>query len=372
MQLVKAPRDAILRPLQVVSGIVERRQTLPILANVLLRREGDRLSFTATDLEIQIQTHADFGPGREDATTTVSARKLVEILRALPDVEVQLSLANRKLSVQAGRSKFQLQTLPAEEYPTVAQATAGADFTVPASALKYLLSMVQYAMAAQDIRYYLNGMLLVVDGRRVRGVATDGHRLALCEFEREEQDPAAPAAAPMEVIVPRKTVQELTRLLPDGDEPVRIQVAPSQVRFAFGSIEFVSKLVEGKFPDYTKVIPTANTKNFVIDRSELMQSLSRTAILTTDKFKGVRWVLAPGSLKVSSTNTDQEEALEEIEVEYAGDSLDIGFNVTYLLDVLSNLKADQVKVSLGDALGSALITLPESERFKYVVMPMRI
>src|SRR5450631_1926046 len=183
MQLVKAPRDAVLRPLQVVSGIVERRQTLPILANVLLRRDGDRLSFTATDLEIQIQTSADFGASKESGATTVSARKLVDILRALPEGDVQLSYANRKLSIQAGRSKFQLQTLPAEEYPTVAQAPATVDFTIPASSLKYLLSMVHYAMAAQDIRYYLNGMLLVVAGTQVHGVATDGHRLALCEFE---------------------------------------------------------------------------------------------------------------------------------------------------------------------------------------------
>jgi DNA polymerase-3 subunit beta len=367
MQLVKAPRDAVLRPLQVVSGIVERRQTLPILANVLLRREGDRLSFTATDLEIQIQTSADFGASKEAAATTVSARKLVDILRALPDGEVQLAYANRKLSVQSGRSKFQLQTLPAEEYPAVAQAQATVDFTIPASSLKYLLSMVHYAMAAQDIRYYLNGMLLVVEGKRVRGVATDGHRLALCEFEREEA-----ASGAVEVIVPRKTVQELARLLPDGEDAVRVQVAPNQVRFNFGEIEFVSKLVEGKFPDYAKVVPTNNPKTFLIDRAELMQALSRAAILTTDKFKGVRWVLTPGALKVSSTNTDQEEALEEIEVEYEGDSLDIGFNVTYLLDVLNNLKAEKVRIALGDALGSALITLPDSERFKYVVMPMRI
>jgi DNA polymerase-3 subunit beta len=366
MQLVKAPRDAVLRPLQVVSGIVERRQTLPILANVLLKREGDRLSFTATDLEIQIQTSAEFGPAKEAAATTVSARKLVEILRALPDGDVQLSYANRKLSIQSGRSKFQLQTMPAEEYPAVAQAPATVDFTLAASKLKYLLSMVHYAMAAQDIRYYLNGMLLVIEGTRVRGVATDGHRLALCESDRDE------ASGAIEVIVPRKTVLELGRLLPDGEEPVRIQAAANQVRFTFGSIEFVSKLVEGKFPDYTKVIPAANPKSFCVDRNELTQALSRAAILTTEKFKGVRWVLSQGSLKVSSTNTDQEEALEEIEIDYAGDSLDIGFNVTYLLDVLNNLKAEKVCVSLGDALGSALITLPDSERFKYVVMPMRI
>ena len=366
MQLAKAPRDTLLRPLQVVSGIVERRQTLPILANVLLRREGDTLSFTATDLEIQIRTGAALEGAKESGATTVSARKLLDILRSLPDSEVQLGLANRKLSVQSGRSKFHLQTMPAEEYPTVAQTPATVDFTVTAASLKYLLSMVHYAMAAQDIRYYLNGMLLVIEGTRVRAVATDGHRLALCEFAREED------AGSIEVIVPRKTVLELTRLLPDGEETVRVQVAANQIRFEFGQIELVSKLVEGKFPDYGKVIPGANSKVFRIARETLMQSLQRAAILTTDKFKGVRWVLAPGTLKVSATNTDQEEALEEIEIDYAGESLDIGFNVTYLLDVMGNLKADDLQVALGDSLGSALITLPGSDRFRYVVMPMRI
>jgi len=366
MQLVKAPRDALLKPLQVVAGIVERRQTLPILANVLLRRDGERLSFTATDLEIQIQTGADLCSGKDSAATTVSARKLVDILRALPDDDVSLSLLNRRLTVQCGRSRFTLQTLAAEEFPTVAQAEFSVDFTLPSSSFKHLLSMVHFAMAAQDIRYYLNGMLLVCEGNRVRAVATDGHRLALCETTREGE------AATVEVIIPRKTVLELARLLPDGDEPVRIQIAGGQIRMSFGPVEFVSKLVEGKFPDYTKVIPAANPKQFPIARESLMQALSRVAILTTDKFKGVRCVLASGSLKISSTNTDQEEAQEEIEIDYSGEALDIGFNVTYLLDVLANLKSEQLTFAFGDALGSALVTLPDSDRFKYVVMPMRI
>ncbi len=366
MQLVKAPRDAVLKPLQVVCGIVERRQTLPILANVLLRRDGERLSFTATDLEIQIQTSADFGPGKEAGATTVSARKLVDILRALPDADVALSLSARKLTVQSGRSRFALQTMAAEEFPTLAQAEPVSDFTLPAAALRHLLAMVHYAMAAQDIRYYLNGMLLVVDGLTVRAVATDGHRLALCELQRESPSPM------IEAIIPRKTILELGRLLPETDEPVRVQVSSSQARFSFGSVELVSKLVEGKFPDYAKVVPQNNGKVFEVGREELMQALSRAAILTTDKFKGVRWVLSASTLKITSTNTDQEEAQEEIELDYAGEGLDIGFNVTYLLDVLGNLKTEKVRIALGDALGSALFTLTDSERFKYVVMPMRI
>jgi DNA polymerase-3 subunit beta len=383
MQLVKAGRDALLKPLQVVSGIVERRQTLPILANILLRKDGERVSFTATDLEIQIQTSADIGAGREAAATTVSARKLVDILRALPEGDVGLSLANKKLTVQSGKSRFSLQTLAAEEFPTVAQAEFTADFSLPAATLKYLLSMVHFAMASQDIRYYLNGMLLVVDANTVRAVATDGHRLALAEVSKDTGSPK------IEAIIPRKTIIELARLLPESDDPVRVQMAPNQVKFSFGpstgagqgAIELISKLVEGKFPDYQKVIPVNNPKVFLIGREELMAALQRAAILTTDKFKGVRMMLAPGSLKITSTNADQEEAQEEIEIEYAGEPLDIGFNVNYLLDVLTNLRSEKVKFALGDALGSALITMPEPEKpasegsargFRYVVMPMRI
>jgi DNA polymerase-3 subunit beta len=366
MQLVKAPRDALLKPLQVVSGIVERRQTLPILANILVRKDGDLVSFTATDLEIQIQTNAEIGAGKDGGATTVAARKLVDILRALPEVDVVLSLAGKKLTIQSGKSRFNLQTLAAEEYPTVAQAEFSADFTLPAATLKYLLSMVHFSMAAQDIRYYLNGMLLVVDGSTVRAVATDGHRLALCEVTKDG------ATGKIEAIIPRKTILELMRLLPDTEDAVRVQMAANQVKFSFGPIELISKLVEGKFPDYQRVVPANNTKSFAIGREDLMHSLQRAAILTTDKFKGVRMVLATGVLKITSTNADQEEAQEELEIDYMGEGLDIGFNVTYLLDVLANLKSEQIKFSLGDALGSALITMVDSEKFKYVVMPMRI
>jgi DNA polymerase-3 subunit beta len=366
MQLVKASRDALLKPLQIVSGIVERRQTLPILANILVRKDGERVSFTATDLEIQIQTSAPIGTGKDVAATTIAARKLVDILRALPETDVQLSIASKKLTVTSGKSRFNLQTLAAEEFPTVAESDFNADFSLPAATLKYLLAMVHFSMAQQDIRYYLNGMLLVVDGKTVRAVATDGHRLALAEVTKDD------ATAKIEAIIPRKTILELLRLLPDTDDAVRIQMAANQVKLSFADVELVSKLVEGKFPDYVRVIPAANTKVFVLGREDLMHAMQRAAILTTDKFKGVRMVLAPGSLKITSTNADQEDAQEELEVEYAGDGLDIGFNVNYLLDVLGNLKTEQVRFALGDALGSALITMPDSEKFRYVVMPMRI
>ncbi|HEX7634196.1 MAG TPA: DNA polymerase III subunit beta [Noviherbaspirillum sp.] len=368
MQLVKTQRDTLLRPLQIVSGIVERRHTLPILANILIRKEGEKVSFLSTDIEVQITTHADVGSGPESAATTVAARKLLDILRALPDFgDVSLSLANKRMTIQSGKSRFALQTLAAEEFPTVAQAEQyNAKVTLPQKTLKHLFNMVHFAMAQQDIRYYLNGLLLVVDGKNVIAVATDGHRLAFCQVETDQN------FTRQEVIIPRKTILELQRLLEDLENPVELEIASNQVKLGFAEIELISKLVEGKFPDYTRVIPKGYKNNFTIDRATLLHALQRAAIMTSDKFKGVRCIISPGSLKISSTNADQEEAVEELEIDYGGDSVDIGFNVTYLLDVLNNLKCDNVNVALGDANSSALITVPDNDDFKYVVMPMRI
>lgn len=368
MQLVKTSRDTLLRPLQIVSGIVERRHTLPILANILIRKDGDKVSFLSTDVEVQITTRAEVGSGAEVAATTVAARKLLDILRTLPETgEVTLTLANKRMTVQSGKSRFALQTLAAEEFPTVAEAEHfNATLTMPQKTLKHLFNMVHFAMAAQDIRYYLNGLLLVVDGKNLIGVATDGHRLAFGQVETETEFPR------QEVIIPRKTIIELQRLLDDSDSPVTVQIANNQIKLTFADIELISKLVEGKFPDYTRVVPKGYKNNFTIGREALLRSLQRAAIMTSDKFKGVRCVVTPGSMKISSTNADQEEAVEEVEIDYGGDSVDIGFNVTYLLDVLNNLKCDQVNIALGDANSSALITVPENADFKYVVMPMRI
>ena len=371
MQLVKTSRDNLLRPLQIVSGIVERRHTLPILANLLIRKSGANVSFLSTDIEIQITTHAECGAANDDVATTAAARKLLDILRAMPDGDVALSLSDKRMTVQSGKSRFALQTLAAEEFPTVAEATEfNASVTLAQKTFKHLLAMVHFAMAQQDIRYYLNGMLLVVDGKKLMAVATDGHRLAYCAVELEQE--ATGAGARQEVIIPRKTILELQRLLEDNDDPVQVQLAANQVKFTFANVELISKLVEGKFPDFQRVIPKGYKNAFAIDRIKLQQALQRTAILTTDKFKGVRCILDTHTLKISSTNADQEEAQEELELDYSGDALDIGFNVTYLLDVLGNLKSEQVQVSLGDSNSSALITVPEDDNFKYVVMPMRI
>ncbi|MDB5804857.1 MAG: dnaN [Betaproteobacteria bacterium] len=368
MQLVTAERDALLKPIQTVSGIVERRHTLPILSNLLLKKTGNELSFLATDIEVQISTKAQCEAG-QDVATTVAARKLLDILRALPaSSTISLELNNKKLNIKAGKSRFALQTLAAEDFPTVAQATDfKAGFSLPQKQLKSLIALVQYAMAQQDIRYYLNGLLLIADKSQVRVVATDGHRLAYAALPVE-----GASAEKVEVIIPRKTVIELERLLEDSDELIRVDIASTQVRFQFGNVELVSKLVEGKFPDYNRVIPQGYKNHFSISREELIGCLARAAILTNEKFKGVRCVVADNSLKISCTNTDQEEAQEEAEVEYKGDPVDIGFNVTYLLDVLNHLKSENITISLGDANSSALITSPENAEFKYVVMPMRI
>ena len=366
MQLVSAERDALLKPIQTVSGIVERRHTLPILSNLLIRKTGTELSFLATDIEVQISTKAECGEG-QDAATTVAARKLLDILRALPAGPVSLELNSKKLNIKSGRSRFALQTLAAEDFPTVAQATDfKASFSLTQKALKGLLALVQYAMAQQDIRYYLNGLLLIVEKNMVKVVATDGHRLAFAAL------PIDANVDKQEVIIPRKTVIELERLLEDSDELIRADIASTQVRFQFGNVELVSKLVEGKFPDYNRVIPSGYKNAFDISREELIGCLTRAAILTNEKFKGVRCVVGDGSLKISCTNTDQEEAQEEAEIDYKGDTIDIGFNVTYLLDVLNHLKTEKITISLGDANSSALITGGENAEFKYVVMPMRI
>jgi len=370
MQLVQTTRDALLKPLSTVAGIVERRNTMPILANILVRKTGEAVSFVATDLEVQITTHASFGVGDASESTTVAARKLLDILRALPDTgEVRLNLAGSKLSVLAGKSRFSLQTLDAGDYPVLAQPeTWNVSFTLPQKTLRQLFNSVHFAMAQQDIRYYLNGLLFVFEPNLVRAVATDGHRLAHAATATDAQ-----IAERHDVIVPRKTVLEIQRLLADSDDPVQIDVATGQIRFRFGEVELISKLVEGKFPDFTRVIPAGHSNHVMLPRELLQGSLQRAAILTSEKLKGVRLQLTQNLLKISSTNAEQEEAQEEIDVDYAGAPLDTGFNVSYLLDVLSNVKTDQIRCDVQpDANASMLITISDDEHFKYVVMPLRI
>jgi DNA polymerase-3 subunit beta len=368
MIVLKATQDKVLSVFQSVSGIVERRHTLPILANVMLRKTGNALQFTTSDLEIQIRTTAELDGDTGNFTSTVGARKLIDILRTMPaDQTVSLESSQNKLILKGGKSKFTLQTLPAEDFPLVQEAANfGPKFSVPQKTLKELLGQVSFAMAVHDIRYYLNGILFVAEGKQLSLVATDGHRLAFASATLDVEVPK------QEVILPRKTVLEMQRLLSDAEGAIEMQFASNQAKFSFGGMEFVTKLVEGKFPDYNRVIPKNHKNAIILGRQPLLASLQRTAILTSDKFKGVRLNIDPGTLRVASNNAEQEEAVDELDIDYNGDSIEIGFNVTYLIDVLTNMEQDMVKVELSDSNSSALITIPENNSFKYVVMPMRI
>ena len=368
MIVLKASQENIVAALQSVVGIVERRHTLPILANVMIQKTPQSVQLTSSDLEIQIRTDADLGGDNANFTTTVGARKLMDILRSMPsDQMVTLESQQNKLILKSGKSRFTLQTLPAEDFPLVQESPSfGPLFSIPQKTLRELLHQVSFAMAVHDIRYYLNGILFVAEGKQLSLVATDGHRLAYTSATLEVEVPK------QEVILPRKTVLELLRLLSDKEGMIDMQFANNQAKFKFEGKEFVTKLVEGKFPDYNRVIPKNHKNSVTLGRTILLTTLQRTAILTSDKFKGVRINLEAGVLRVAASNAEQEEAVDEIEIDYAGDSIEIGFNVTYLIDVLSNMSQDMVRMDLADSNSSVLVTMAENPNFKYVVMPMRI
>ena len=368
MIVLKASQENIVAALQSVVGIVERRHTLPILANVMIQKTPQSVQLTSSDLEIQIRTEADLGGDSANFTTTVGARKLMDILRSMPsDQTVSLESQQNKLILKSGKSRFTLQTLPAEDFPLVQESPSfGPMFSIPQKTLKELLHQVSFAMAVHDIRYYLNGILFVAEGKQLSLVATDGHRLAYTSATLELEVPK------QEVILPRKTVLELLRLLSDKEGMIDMQFANNQAKFKFEGKEFVTKLVEGKFPDYNRVIPKNHKNAVTLGRVTLLNTLQRTAILTSDKFKGVRINLDTSMLRVAASNAEQEEAVDEIEVDYNGDSIEIGFNVTYLIDVLTNMSQDMVRMELADSNSSVLVTMAENPNFKYVVMPMRI
>lgn len=367
MFISQIDRNDLLKPLQAVVGIVERKQPLPILSNVLIKKNKDGAKFITTDLEIQIEaqlrTHLD---GTESAIT-ISAKKLQEILRAIPDnSNVSLDDQENKLQVRANKSRFSLQTLPAQDFPMLAdQLIDVVKVQIEQRVLRRLLSAVQYAMAQQDIRYYLNGVLLVVDGTSIKLIATDGHRLAFVSEELQENHKK------QEVILSRKTVSELLKLLGDSEDKVQLDLAEKQVRISFGDVVLTSKVIDGKFPDYNRVIPS-HTNHLTLDRTTIQQALQRAAILSNEKFRGVRLLLTEKNLRIISSNSEQEEAQEDIENDYSGAPLDIGFNVNYLLDGINNIGTQTVTLSFGDQNSSLLITIPEKDNYKYVVMPMRI
>ena len=363
---LSATRDVLLKPLQAVIGVVERRQTMPILSNVLLVAKDGELSVTATDLEVELvaQVNVDVQSGGE---ITVSGRKLLDICRALPEgSEVAVSMSGEKLHVRSGRSKFALATLPAAEFPSVEDIKAAQSISVSQEVLGRLIEKTYFSMAQQDVRYYLNGMLLETEGQHIRSVATDGHRLALCQAELD-----GGKLEQQQVIVPRKGVLELQRLL-SGEGSVDVVLGANHVRIQLDGIRFTSKLIDGRFPEYERVIPRESSNEVRADRDVLRGGLQRTAILSNEKYRGIRLIIRDNALVLQAHNPEQEEAEEELEVSYSGDDLEIGFNVNYLLDAIGAVDSDEVTVSVVDSNSSCLIRAPEQDDCKFVVMPMRL
>ena len=365
---IQINRETLLKPLSSVSSIVERRHTLPILSNLLLEAKNEKMVLTATDLEMQISLSINTAIGGE-LSTTISAKKLLDICRALPDnTDINMTTTDSRVAVKAGKSKFNLQTLPAIDYPVMSKAVGTDTITIniAQNTLKKLFKQVEFAMAQQDIRYYLNGLLFEVTGNRLNIVGTDGHRLSFTSTE------LSTSYNKQEIIIPRKTVVELIKLLDDSEDEVIIELSSTQVNFSFGDIKLITKVIDGKFPDYTRVIPVGHQNNFTVDRMTILLAMQRASILSNEKYRGIRMVLGSNSLRLISTNSEQEEAEEELEINYPGDALDIGFNVTYLIDVLNNVSNPEVVFSFADANSSCLITVPNDQDYKYVVMPMRI
>jgi DNA polymerase-3 subunit beta len=360
-------RETLLKPLQQVTGVVERRQTLPILGNVLLNATQKDLKLTATDLEVELQAQANVAI-KEPGDITLPARKLLDICRTLPEeAEIHIAVKDERAHVSSGKSRFTLATMPASEFPVVEKLKSPIKLTVPQGDLRSMIDRTAFSMAQQDVRYYLNGLMLEPASGLLRAVATDGHRLAICEFAMDID-----ATTGQQVIVPRKGVQELHRLLEDKDEPVQIEIGSNHIRITTSSLRFTSKLIDGRFPDYNRVIPKDADKRLQVNRELLRQALTRTSILSNEKYRGIRLDISKNNVKIQAHNPEQEEAVEDLEVTYASDPLLIGFNVTYLLDVLGVIHANEIEIMLSDANSSALICQPGMEACRYVVMPMRL
>ena len=364
---IKIDRELLLKPLGNVSGIVEKRHALPILSNLLLESKQGSLRFTATDLEMQISTQVKTELS-EEFQITISAKKLFDITRALPESsKIDIQIEEAKVTVKAKKSRFNLQTLPAQDYPVMTKEVDDAvELKLPQKKFKALLKQVDFAMAQQDIRYYLNGLLIEIKEKNINIVGTDGHRLSFTSTDLNTSGQQA------QVIVPRKTIVELVKLLNDTEDPVEIVFSKNQVGFKFSDINLITKVIDGKFPDYSRVIPEGHGNSFNINRSLLLDSMLRASILSNDKYRGIRMVIEGNNLKLVSNNSEHEQAEEELEIDYKGDKIDIGFNVTYLIDVLTNIQSDQLTIAFNDSSSSCLVTIPNNEKYKYVVMPMRI
>ncbi|GAB1255500.1 DNA polymerase III subunit beta [Aurantivibrio plasticivorans] len=362
-------REALLKPLQLVSGVVERRQTLPVLSNVLLVLEGDQLSLTGTDLEVEIVARVHLNQMGESGEITIPAKKFVDIVRSLPDTaEIQLTQEDEKVILKSGSSRFQLSTLPSSNFPNVEQGSGELQFTFPQATLKSLINSTSFAMAQQDVRYYLNGMLWEVRPEHFRCVATDGHRLAMCTKPLD-----AGADASYQAVVPRKGIIELGRLLSDEEgATVEVVMGDKHIQISTDYFTFTTKLVDGKFPEYERVLPRGGNNILFGKRQELRQAFSRVAILSNEKYRGVRITLSEGQMTLVANNPEQDEAEEAVPVDYSGDSLEIGFNVGYLLDITNVLAGDSLKASFVDANTSCLIEDADDGDAAYVIMPMRL
>lgn len=360
-------RSHLIKPLQQVSGALGGRPTLPILGNLLIKVEDNVLSMTATDLEVELVSRVTLEGEFEAGSITVPSRKFLDICRGLPDSSViTVVLDGDRVQVRSGRSRFSLATLPASDFPNIEDWSSEVEVSVTQAELRGLIEKTQFSMANQDVRYYLNGMLFEIEGSTLRSVATDGHRMAVSQ--------AALGAdfAQKQIIVPRKGVQELVKLLDAPEQPVTLQIGSSNVRAEVNNYVFTSKLVDGRFPDYRRVMPQNTTKTLETSCDELRSAFSRAAILSNEKFRGVRVNLADSEMRITANNPEQEEAEEMLDVSYEGDALEIGFNVSYVLDVLNTLRCEQVRVSMSDANASALIENAQDDSAMYVVMPIRL
>ena len=364
---ISISRDAILNPLQMVNSVVERRQTLPILSNILISVKDNTLSLTGTDLEVEIINTCNID-NNEEGDTTLPARKLLDICKALPEgANLDIIIDGERATLKSGRSRFSLSTLSATEFPSIDALISPFEFTVSQKVLKKLIDQTQFCMAQQDVRYYLNGLMLELSNNQIIAVATDGHRLAFCQAEVN----LTPSET-RQVIIPRKAINEISRLLEDSDSEVKISLSENHIRVELSDIIFTSKLIDGKFPDYQQVIPQKCDNEVQSSRTNLHQAFNRTSVLSNEKYRGMRLQLNQNELKATVHNPEQDEAEEVIEVSYSGDEFEIGFNVAYLLDALSAIKSEEVVMQLTDSNHSCLLFGTDDVDSKYVVMPMRL
>ena len=365
-------RETLLKSLQLVIGVVERKRTLPILSNVLLSIEINQLSITGTDLEVELIGQTKLGKNIiETSYLTLPGRKLVDICRALPEnasIELHLDLDKGKVILRSGRSRFMLSTLPAGDFPAVERRDSQLELLIPQADFRRLLQRTNFSMAQQDVRYYLNGLLLEIYSNKLRAIATDGHRLAANNLYIQTKTEHR-----LQIIIPRKGILELLRLLSEGRESAIIRIGSNYISVSTNDFILTSKLIEGRFPDCERVIPKSGSKRFAIDRDTLKQALSRMAILCNEKFKGVRFELRQGLLRILANNPEQETAEEEININYTAEDLDIGFNINYLIGILNVVNPGNILLTFSTADGSVLINEAESESGSaFVVMPMRL